>query len=82
MFEETRQYLKQIGMLQGDAFDMPSSSLRFPDGGAFPIEVPTVSQWLNGASIRFGPLLLLFCPDTQRMDANPAGQADSLFIFE
>jgi hypothetical protein len=44
MFEETRQYLKQIGMPQGDAFDMPSSSLRFPDGGAFRIEVPTVNS--------------------------------------
>jgi hypothetical protein len=44
MFEETRQYLKQIGMPQGDAFDMPSSSLRFPDGSAFRIEVPTVNS--------------------------------------
>jgi hypothetical protein len=43
MFEETRKYLKKIGMPQGDAFDMPSSALRFPDGGAFRIECPTVN---------------------------------------
>jgi hypothetical protein len=44
MFEATREYLKKIGMPQGDAYDMPSSSLRFPDGGAFRIEVPTVNS--------------------------------------
>jgi hypothetical protein len=44
MFEETRKYLKKIGMPQGDAYDMPSSNLRFPDGGAFRIEVPTVNS--------------------------------------
>ena len=44
MFEETRKYLKKIGMPQGDAYDMPSSKLRFPDGGAFRIEVPTVNS--------------------------------------
>ena len=44
MFEETRSYLKKIGMPQGDAYDMPCSDLRFPDGGAFRIEVPTVNS--------------------------------------
>ena len=44
MFEETREYLKKIGMPQGDAYDMPSSALRFQDGGAFRIEVPTVNS--------------------------------------
>jgi hypothetical protein len=44
MFEETRQYLKKIGMPQGDAYDMPSSAMRFPDGAAFRIEVPTVNS--------------------------------------
>jgi hypothetical protein len=43
MFEETREYLKKIGMPQGDAFDMPSSDQRFPDGAAFRIENPTVN---------------------------------------
>jgi hypothetical protein len=44
MFEETRKYLKKIGMPTGDAFDMPSSNLRFLDGGAFRIECPTVNS--------------------------------------
>ena len=44
MFEETREYLKKLGMPSGDLFDMPSSALRFPDGGAFRIEVPTVNS--------------------------------------
>jgi hypothetical protein len=44
MFEETRQYLKKIHMPTGDLFDMPTSSQRFPDGGAYRIEVPTVNS--------------------------------------
>jgi hypothetical protein len=44
MFEETRQYLTKLGLPSGDLFDMPSSPLRFPDGGAFRIEVPTVNS--------------------------------------
>jgi hypothetical protein len=44
MFEETRQYLKKIHMPTGDLFDMPTSSARFPDGGAYRIEVPTVNS--------------------------------------
>jgi hypothetical protein len=43
IFEETRQYLKKLGLPPGDLFDMPTSSARFPDGGAFRIEVPTVN---------------------------------------
>src|SRR5512139_4043135 len=43
MFEETRDYLKKIGLPPGDLFDMPTSSARFPDGGAYRIEVPTVN---------------------------------------
>ncbi|MCX6071094.1 MAG: peptidase [Chloroflexi bacterium] len=43
MFEETRAYLKKIGMPSGDLFDMPTSKSRFPDGGAYRIEVPTVN---------------------------------------
>ncbi len=43
MFEETRKYVKTLGLPEGDLFDMPSSNLRFPDGAAFRIEVPTVN---------------------------------------
>lgn len=44
MFEETREYLKKLGMPSGDLFDMPTSTARFPDGGAYRIEVPTVNS--------------------------------------
>jgi hypothetical protein len=44
MFEETREYVKKLGLPAGDLFDMPSSALRFPDGAAFRIEVPTVNS--------------------------------------
>ena len=43
MFEATREYLKKLGMPTGDLFDMPTSTARFPDGGAYRIEVPTVN---------------------------------------
>jgi hypothetical protein len=43
MFEETREYLKKLGLPTGDLFDMPTSKARFPDGGAYRIEVPTVN---------------------------------------
>ena len=51
MFEETRAYLRQIGMPDGDAFDMPSSDKRFPDGGAFRIENPTVNTADTAATL-------------------------------
>jgi hypothetical protein len=44
MFEATREYLKKLGMPSGDLFDMPTSTARFPDGGAYRIEVPTVNS--------------------------------------
>jgi len=43
MFEETREYLKKLGLPSGDLHDAPTSMARFPDGGAFRIEVPTVN---------------------------------------
>lgn len=44
IFQETRDYLKKIGMPEGDLWEMPSSPLRFPDGAAFRIEIPTVNS--------------------------------------
>ncbi len=44
MFEETREYVKKLGLPPGDLFDMPTSTARFPDGGAYRIEVPTVNS--------------------------------------
>jgi hypothetical protein len=43
IFQETRDYLKKIGLPEGDLFDMPTSTQRFPDGAAFRIEIPTVN---------------------------------------
>ena len=51
MFEATRDYLKKIGMPQGDAFDMPSSTQRFPDGAAYRIENPTVNTATTAAAL-------------------------------
>jgi hypothetical protein len=44
MFEETREYLKKIGLPSGDLADMPTSTARFADGGAYRIEVPTINS--------------------------------------
>jgi hypothetical protein len=44
MFEATREYLKKVGLPQGDLFDMPTSTARFPDGAAYRIEIPTVNS--------------------------------------
>ena len=44
MFEATREYVKKLGLPSGDLYDMPSSTARFPDGGAFRIECPTVNS--------------------------------------
>lgn len=40
--EETRKFLKSIGLPEGDLYDLPSSSLRFSDGAQFRFEVPTI----------------------------------------
>src|SRR5512136_40877 len=44
IFEATRKALKKLGLPEGDLFDMPSSTKRFPDGAAFRIECPTVNS--------------------------------------
>jgi hypothetical protein len=36
--------MKKLGLPEGDLFDMPSSTKRFPDGAAFRIECPTVNS--------------------------------------
>lgn len=51
MFEATRTYLKKIGLPQGDAWDLPSSSQRFPDGASFRIENPTVNTADTAAAL-------------------------------
>lgn len=44
MFEETRRYLKKLGLPEGDLYDLPTSTARFPDGAVYRIEVPTVNS--------------------------------------
>lgn len=44
MFEETRKYLKSLGLPEGDLYDLPTSHQTFPDGATFRIEVPTVNS--------------------------------------
>jgi len=43
MFEDTRRYVKTLGLPEGDLNDLPTSEARFPDGAAYRIEVPTVN---------------------------------------
>lgn len=43
MFDKTRESLVKLGLPAGDAFDLPTSDKRFPDGAHFRIEVPTMN---------------------------------------
>ncbi len=38
----TRAFLAGMGLPEGDLHDLPSSSQRFPDGGAWRVEIPSV----------------------------------------
>lgn len=40
--ERTRQFLASLGLPSGDGHDLPSSAKRFPDGGQYRIEIPSV----------------------------------------
>jgi hypothetical protein len=44
MFEETRRYVKTLGLPEGDLNDLPTSDATFPDGATYRIEVPTVNS--------------------------------------
>ncbi|MDR0842146.1 MAG: peptidase [Acidobacteriota bacterium] len=44
IFQQTRDAVAKLGLPKGDAFDLPSSTKRFPDGAAFRIECPTVNS--------------------------------------
>jgi len=43
VFDKTREFLVKLGLPAGDAFDLPTSEKRFPDGAHFRIEVPTMN---------------------------------------
>ena len=44
IFQQTRDAMKKLGLPTGDAFDLPTSDKRFPDGAHFRIECPTVNS--------------------------------------
>lgn len=44
MFEDIRRYIKALGLPEGDLWDLPTSTARFPDGAVYRIEVPTVNS--------------------------------------
>lgn len=44
IFQETRAYLKKIGLPESDLNDLPTSDKRFVDDANFRIEVPTVNS--------------------------------------
>ena len=43
MMDNTRNYLKKLGLPGGDVYDLPTSKKTFPDGAQYRIEVPTVN---------------------------------------
>lgn len=43
MMERTREALVNLGLPAGDAFDLPTSNMRFDDGCHYRIEVPTIN---------------------------------------
>ena len=42
--EQTRSFLKKLGLPEGDAYDMPTSEKRFNDGGQYRFEVPGIQS--------------------------------------
>lgn len=40
--KETRAFLRKIGLPSGDAYDLPASAKRFPDGAQYRFEVPGI----------------------------------------
>jgi hypothetical protein len=44
MYDDTRQFLKKLNLPDREAYDLPTSDKRFPDGAHYRIEVPTVNS--------------------------------------
>lgn len=40
--KETREFLKKLGLPEGDAYSLPTSEKRFPDGAQYRFEVPGI----------------------------------------
>ena len=46
MFDKTREFLVELGLPAGDAYDLPTSDKRFPDGAHFH-EFPPLTTYLK-----------------------------------
>src|SRR5690554_2910899 len=42
--DDTRKFLSGLGLPNGDAYDLPTSSKRFSDGGQYRFEVPGIQS--------------------------------------
>jgi hypothetical protein len=42
--KNSRQFLQKLGLPPGDAYDLPTSEKRFPDGGQYRFEVPGIQS--------------------------------------
>lgn len=42
VMQQTRDFLTKLGFLPGDAYDLPASAKRFPDGAQYRVEIPSV----------------------------------------
>jgi hypothetical protein len=42
MMDDTREFLRSLGLPPGDLHDLPSSAKRFPDGAQYRVEIPSV----------------------------------------
>ncbi|GER83189.1 hypothetical protein KTAU_18260 [Thermogemmatispora aurantia] len=42
LMQETRAFLRRLGLPPGDAHDLPTSPKRFPDGAQYRVEIPSV----------------------------------------
>jgi hypothetical protein len=42
LMQETRAFLKRLGLPEGDAHALPTSQKRFPDGAQYRVEIPSV----------------------------------------
>lgn len=45
MFDKTREYLRKIGLPDGDDYGLPTSKKRFPDGAQYRLEIPTLNSY-------------------------------------
>ncbi|KYO68738.1 peptidase [Thermovenabulum gondwanense] len=44
MFDKTREFMKKLGLPEGDLYSLPTSDKRFPDGAHYRLEVPTINS--------------------------------------